>query len=220
MYPLRPRRINAECGRRQRTPLPGRPRPVRPFDRRDRSERPFAAPTGRLGSGSPGPSGRARGNARLNSCKPLKQRRQSAENNTDPTFPPGCCFCVVDTLPVPSGSSTPRRPPNGGTSAAGAARPVSPPRRGGSTGPDGDPDPTSAGTAGDAALWGGSSAAVGMAANPYGAHQAGRHRAGREGGRHAAALVAGEDVRIPHRAGVCRERRCPAAPAMPHRSRR
>ena len=35
---------------------------------------------------------------------------------------------------------------------------------------DGDPDPTSAGTAGDAALWGGSSAAVGMAANPLGAH--------------------------------------------------
>ena len=38
---------------------------------------------------------------------------------------------------------------------------------------DGDPDPTSAGTAGDAALWGGSSAAVGMAANPLGAHQVG-----------------------------------------------
>ena len=46
-------------------------------------------------------------------------------------------------------------------------------RRGGATaGHDGDPDPTSAGTAGDAALWGGSSAAVGMAANPFGAHQA------------------------------------------------
>jgi hypothetical protein len=44
---------------------------------------------------------------------------------------------------------------------------------------DGDPDPISAGTAGDAALWGGSSAAVGMAANPLGAHQAGRHIAGR-----------------------------------------
>lgn len=28
-----------------------------------------------------------------------------------------------------------------------------------------------------------------MAANPFGAHQAGRHRAGREGGRSAAALV-------------------------------
>ena len=56
-------------------------------------------------------------------------------------------------------------------------------RRGGATaGHDGDPDPTSAGTAGDAALWGGSSAAVGMAANPFGAHQAGRHKAGREGG--------------------------------------
>jgi hypothetical protein len=35
---------------------------------------------------------------------------------------------------------------------------------------DGDPDPISAGTAGEAALWGGSSAAVGMAANPFGAH--------------------------------------------------
>ena len=37
---------------------------------------------------------------------------------------------------------------------------------------DGDPDPISAGTAGEAALWGGSSAVVGMAANPFGAHQA------------------------------------------------
>jgi hypothetical protein len=37
---------------------------------------------------------------------------------------------------------------------------------------DGDPDPISAGTAGEAVLWGGSSAAVGMAANPFGAHQA------------------------------------------------
>ena len=45
---------------------------------------------------------------------------------------------------------------------------------------DGDPDPISAGTAGDAALWGGSSAAVGMAANPFGAHQAGRHRRPRD----------------------------------------
>ena len=38
----------------------------------------------------------------------------------------------------------------------------------------GDPDPISAGTAGDAALWGGSIAATGMAANPLGARQAGR----------------------------------------------
>ena len=37
-------------------------------------------------------------------------------------------------------------------------------RCGAAAGFDGDPDPTSAGTAGDAALWGGSSAAVGMAA--------------------------------------------------------
>jgi hypothetical protein len=36
----------------------------------------------------------------------------------------------------------------------------------------------SAGTAGDAALWGGSSAVVGMAANPFGAHQAERDFAG------------------------------------------
>ena len=41
---------------------------------------------------------------------------------------------------------------------------------------DGDPDPISAGTAGEAALWGGSSAVVGMAANPFGAHQVGVHR--------------------------------------------
>ena len=37
---------------------------------------------------------------------------------------------------------------------------------------DGDPDPINAGTAGEAALWGGSIAVVGMAANPFGAHQA------------------------------------------------
>jgi ParB-like nuclease domain len=36
--------------------------------------------------------------------------------------------------------------------------------------------PISAGTMGDAALRGGSSMAVGMAANPQGAHQVGRHR--------------------------------------------
>lgn len=47
----------------------------------------------------------------------------------------------------------------------------------------GDLDPTSAGTAGDAALWGGSSAVVGMAATPLGAHQAGGHIAGRKGWR-------------------------------------
>ena len=41
---------------------------------------------------------------------------------------------------------------------------------------DGDPDPISAGTAGEAARWGGSSAVVGMAANPFGAHQVGVHR--------------------------------------------
>ena len=38
---------------------------------------------------------------------------------------------------------------------------------------DGDLDPTSPGTAGNAALWAGSSAVVGMAANPLGAHQVG-----------------------------------------------
>ena len=37
----------------------------------------------------------------------------------------------------------------------------------------GDPDPLSAGTTGEAALWGGSIVAMGMAANPLGAHQAG-----------------------------------------------
>ena len=54
---------------------------------------------------------------------------------------------------------------------------------------DGDPDPISAGTAGDAARRDGSSAAVGMAANPFGAHQVGRHRVDREGGRWVAVLV-------------------------------
>ena len=33
---------------------------------------------------------------------------------------------------------------------------------------DGDPDPTSAGTTGDAARWGGSSVAMGRTANPSG----------------------------------------------------
>ncbi len=65
---------------------------------------------------------------------------------------------------------------------------------GAEAGPDGDPDPTSAGTAGDAVARGGSSAAVGMAANPFGAHQAGRHRAGCEGGRFATALVFGAGI--------------------------
>jgi hypothetical protein len=41
---------------------------------------------------------------------------------------------------------------------------------------DGDPDPTSAGTAGEAARRGGASAVVGMAANPFGAHRVGVHR--------------------------------------------
>jgi len=41
---------------------------------------------------------------------------------------------------------------------------------------DGDPDPISAGTAGEAARWGGSSAAVGMTANPFGAHRVGVHK--------------------------------------------
>ena len=40
----------------------------------------------------------------------------------------------------------------------------------------GDPDPISAGTAGEAARWGGSSAVVGMAANPLGAHRVGAYR--------------------------------------------
>ena len=44
---------------------------------------------------------------------------------------------------------------------------------------DGDPDPISAGTAGGAALWGGSSAVVGMVAIPSGAQQAGRGFPGR-----------------------------------------
>jgi hypothetical protein len=39
----------------------------------------------------------------------------------------------------------------------------------------GDPDPSSAGTAGDAALWGGSSAVAGKTANPICARQAGNH---------------------------------------------
>src|ERR1700733_6300782 len=40
----------------------------------------------------------------------------------------------------------------------------------------GDPDPTSAGTGGEAVRWDGSSAVVGMAANPLGAHQIGPHK--------------------------------------------
>ncbi len=48
----------------------------------------------------------------------------------------------------------------------------------------------SAGTAGDAALWGGSSAVVGMAANPRGAHQVGRGFADRVT-THVVAIFAG-----------------------------
>lgn len=50
---------------------------------------------------------------------------------------------------------------------------------------EGDPDPTSAGTVGEAARWGGSSAVVGMAANPFGAHRVGPDRADYMVGRHA-----------------------------------
>ena len=82
-----------------------------------------------------------------------------------------------------------RRPPNKLRSATSADRPAHS-SGGAPAGRDGDPDPRSAGTAGDAAPWGGSSAAVGMAAFPFGAHQAGRDRTGREGGRSAVALVA------------------------------
>jgi hypothetical protein len=60
---------------------------------------------------------------------------------------------------------------------------------------DGDPDPISAGTAGEAALWGGSSAVVGVAATPFGAHQVGPHIADRMICRYAT----GHDV--PRRAG-------------------
>jgi len=56
------------------------------------------------------------------------------------------------------------------------------------TATDGDPDPISAGTAGDAAPWGGSSAAVGMAANPDGAHQVDRHGVDREAVQQVAVL--------------------------------
>jgi len=42
---------------------------------------------------------------------------------------------------------------------------------------DGDRDPISAGTVGEAVGRGGSRAAVGMAAIPHGAHQVSRHRA-------------------------------------------
>ena len=51
---------------------------------------------------------------------------------------------------------------------------------------DGDPDPINAGTAGEAALWGGSIAVVGMAANPFGAHRVGSHTADHMAGRYAA----------------------------------
>ena len=50
---------------------------------------------------------------------------------------------------------------------------------------NGDPDPISAGTAGEAAPWGGSSAVVGMAANPLGAHRVGAHTAGHMACRYA-----------------------------------
>ncbi len=45
---------------------------------------------------------------------------------------------------------------------------------------DGDRDPISAGTVGEAVGGGGSMAEVGMAATPFGAHQVSRHMADRE----------------------------------------
>ena len=66
-------------------------------------------------------------------------------------------------------------------------------RRGGAAdGRDGDPDPTSAGTAGDAARCGGSSAEVGMTANPFGAHQVGHHRVDRRAADTQPPTVAGQ----------------------------
>nr|WP_246730355.1 plasmid partitioning protein RepB C-terminal domain-containing protein [Nitratireductor mangrovi] len=67
-------------------------------------------------------------------------------------------------------SRVPRRVPDDHRDHAGGSRQ---PRLIEARADDGDPDPTSAGTAGDAGRWAGSSAAVGMAANPFGAHQAG-----------------------------------------------
>ena len=219
MYPLRPRRINAECGGRQRTRLPGRPCPVPPIDgpgplrsalrRANRKARERQSGTER-----PSPWNRS-GSTPANLCNSVVNPRKTTSILH---FRPNVVLVWWTGFP-----SLPNPCPRAGRRMAGHRQPAPHGRslrHGGAVGPDGDPDPTNAGTAGDAALWGGSSAAVGMAANPCGARQAGRHRAGREGGRHAAALVAREEVRIPHRAGVCREHRCPAAPATPRRSRR
>ena len=82
---------------------------------------------------------------------------------------------------VPSRAAE-RQPPPARDASAGSRC-----RGGADAGRDGGLDPTSAGTAGHAAPWDGSSAAVGMAANPLGAHHARRHRAGRS----AAVLDAG-----------------------------
>lgn len=46
---------------------------------------------------------------------------------------------------------------------------------------DGDRDPISAGTVGEAVGGDGSRAVVGMAAIPFGAHQASRYKVGRKG---------------------------------------
>ena len=81
-----------------------------------------------------------------------------------------------------------RRPPVRAEPAAGADRPGSPPGRGGGR-PRWGPGPDKRGDRGRRLTRGGSSAAVGMAANPFGAHRAGRHRVGCGGGRSAAAPV-------------------------------
>ena len=79
---------------------------------------------------------------------------------------------------------------------------------------DEDPDPISAGTAGDAALWGGSSEEVGMETNPLGAHQLGRGFADRvtargltrTGGTQAADLWARATGGQPVRSVLSRQR--------------
>jgi hypothetical protein len=53
---------------------------------------------------------------------------------------------------------------------------------------DGDRDPISAGTVGEAVGGGGSMAEVGMPANPDGAHQVNRHMVDREAGQWVVAL--------------------------------
>ena len=119
-----------------------------------------------------------------------------------------------------AGAVTPWQGHGGDVDGSGCRRhrvEVGPPGATAAVGRNGDPDPISAGTAGDAARRGGSSAAVGMAANPFGAHQVGHHRVDRERGLWVAVLVeAGACGVAADRPSIWRRGALPVLPGIEH----